>query len=116
MRNKRNWGVSFAISRKKVSLCFASVSLRSEIWGHPIHDSLSVDFLKILGAGDWQEDMLRNGLVFQWKAGPPGPYQDKNNKSALNHLPQLRDTVATWEKAGLVERLSEPSVLCAVIR
>ena len=28
-------GVSFPISRKKGLLCFASVSLRSEIWGHP---------------------------------------------------------------------------------
>ena len=37
---KRNWGVSFAISRKKVSLCFASVSLRSEIWGHPRSDAV----------------------------------------------------------------------------
>ena len=29
-----------------------------------IHDSLSVEFLKILGAGAWQEDMMRDGLVF----------------------------------------------------
>ena len=79
-----------------------------------IHDSLLVEFLKILGAGAWEEDMMRDGLVFLWKAGPPGPYRERNNKSALDHLPQLRDTVATWEKAGFVERLSEP--LCAVIR
>ena len=77
-----------------------------------IHDSLSVDFLKILGAGDWQEDVMRNGLSFQWKSDPPGPYREKNNKSALSHLPQLRDTVATWEKAGFVERLSEPAFCC----
>ena len=55
---------------------------------------------------------MRDGLVFLWKAGPPGPYKEKNNKSALDHLPQLRDTVATWEKAGFVERLSEPALCC----
>ena len=77
-----------------------------------IHDSLSVEFLKILGAGAWQEDMMRDGLVFLWKARPPGPYRERNNKSALDHLPQLRDTVATWEKAGFVERLSEPALCC----
>ena len=77
-----------------------------------IHDSLSVDFLKILGAGAWQEDMLRNGLVFQWKAGPLGPYRERNIKSALDHLPQLQDTVTTWEKAGFVERLLEPAMCC----
>jgi len=52
-----------------------------------IHDDKSIRFLEILGAGEWQSNLLRNGLTLDWDSVPPNSYFEDNNKSALDNLP-----------------------------
>ena len=69
-------------------------------------------FTDVLGAGTWHADILRHGLSFDWIAGPPSSYCEPNNKSALSHLPQLRQTVSEWETGGFIKRLQSPAFCC----
>ena len=57
--------------------------------------------------------MLTNGLTLEWETGSPPSYFEKNNKSALDHLSQLRDTVFGWERDGFVSRLHSPAFCCS---
>ena len=57
-------------------------------------------------------ELLREGLTFDWKTNPPGLYREKNNKSAMVNLPQLRETVTKWEHEGFIERLDSPPLCC----
>lgn len=78
-----------------------------------IHDSESIRFMReIIGAGSWVLTLLEEGLSFDWMAGPPTAYMERNNKSATTNMESLRDTVAGWEKGGFVQRLPEPAFCC----
>ena len=62
--------------------------------GRSIHDDLSILFLTaVVGAGVCHENLLRNGLHFEWVDLAPKAYHEHNNKSAMNHLDQLCTTV-----------------------
>jgi len=81
--------------------------------GRSIHDALSILFLTtVVGAGVWHEDLLRNGLYFEWVDQPPTAYHERNNKSAMDHLDQLRTTVRDWEIGGFIERVSCQPLCC----
>jgi hypothetical protein len=67
---------------------------------------------EVIGAGSWVLDLLREGLSFDWRMNPPSHYREKNNKSGLDNLASLRETVATWEKGGYVRRLNSPATCC----
>jgi hypothetical protein len=79
-----------------------------------IHDPESIAFLcDYLGAGTWHRRLLSEGLVFDWiGSSPPPPYYEPNNKSALDHLPVLRETVATWLSAGFIEQVEQRPHCC----
>jgi hypothetical protein len=74
-----------------------------------IHDAESIRFMKdIIGAGKWQENVLRHGLSLNFKK-EPGKYREKNNMSAVKQMEVLKDKVAEWVKEGHVEKLAEPA-------
>jgi Reverse transcriptase (RNA-dependent DNA polymerase) len=79
-----------------------------------IHDPESIAFLcDYLGAGAWHRRLLSEGLVFDWiGSSPPPPYYEPNNKSALDHLTVLRETVATWLSAGFIEQVEQRPHCC----
>ncbi len=63
---------------------------------------------EIIGAGKWQENVLRNGLSLNFKK-EPRKYREKNNLSAVKQMDVLKDKVAEWVREGHVEKLAEPA-------
>jgi Reverse transcriptase (RNA-dependent DNA polymerase) len=47
-----------------------------------------------------------------YPAPPPTPFFEPNNQSALQHLPQLRETLAAWLRDGFVEELTYRLYCC----
>jgi hypothetical protein len=78
-----------------------------------IHDPRAIDFLcNHLRAGSWHRQLLEKGLLFTWSGPPPPPYHEPNNKSALDNLDKLRETVDAWLIAGFVEPLTNRPYFC----
>jgi hypothetical protein len=66
---------------------------------------------EVIGAGKWQQNVLRNGLSLDLTE-IPSKYRDKNNMSAVRNMSVLRDKVKEWEKDGYVVELKEPAWCC----
>ena len=59
----------------------------------------------------WILDLLENGLSLTFKSLPP-PYFEKNNKSALNNIFELRTIISEWELAGKVIKVKDRPYCC----
>ena len=76
--------------------------------GNSIHDKERIEYFeKVVGAGEWQLEVVKNGLSLDWEREEPGRYREPNNKSAMQHMDIVREKVETWMKAGQVERVDE---------
>jgi hypothetical protein len=72
-----------------------------------IHNESSRRFMEqVVGAGDWQQQIMKEGLRIEFK-DQPGKYTEKNNKSALSKTEVVREKVGEWEALGYVQRLAE---------
>jgi hypothetical protein len=79
---------------------------------HSIHDSESIRFVTdVLKAGNWHANLLYEGLHFEWISQPSMKYSERNNKSALDNISKLRETVESWHEAGFIE-LCDTAPLC----
>ena len=89
-QNKRNLGVSFAISLQKVLLWFASVSLRSEIWGHPTYYlQIRVDSFLFFA----KYETVRNRSLF-WEFHSFREAETKYEKSVSSCFAKQRNNVS----------------------
>lgn len=76
-----------------------------------IHDEEAIRFFRTYIAEDeYVIEILQNGLNFDF-VSPPCTYSEKNNKSALARLPELRDIISLWEKQGKVIRVASESLV-----
>ena len=76
--------------------------------GNSIHHKKSIEYYeKVVGAGEWQLDVVKNGLTLDWKGEAPGKYREVNNKSAVQGMSVIREKVAKWMKDGHVEKVEE---------
>ena len=67
-----------------------------------IHSAQSMAFYKTtLGCTMLDETILRDDLALHFTS-EPGPYFEKNNKSAREHSQKLFDTVKKWRELGFV--------------
>jgi len=78
-----------------------------------IHHPKNILFAEsVLNFPVWHLNLLKNGLSFDWKSGAPPSYCEPNNKSAVQHLPQLRDKVAEWHRDGFIYKVSSRPFCC----
>ena len=50
-------------------------------------------------------ELLRDGLKLDFVKNPPSSYEEENNKSAREHMTDLRETVKKWQNEGAVIEL-----------
>ena len=79
---------------------FSSITGRKSI-----HSSESLKFYNEIGCKDkYVTAILQNGLRLPFIEQVP-PYEEENNKSALENIDFLREKVSQWEKEGYVKRV-----------
>ncbi len=61
-----------------------------------------------LGAGDWHQQILQNGLYPDF-VSRPAQYREENNQSAKRNMDTVREKVGEWQKQGAVIRLASPA-------
>lgn len=78
-----------------------------------IHNSGAVEFTeKVLKAPVWIVNTLRNGLDLVSNNVFPKKYFEKNNKSAVKHMPEMAKKFQDYEKEGKVLRLKSRPNIC----
>ena len=76
-----------------------------------IHHPEAIRFFKRFIADDqYVLDILNNGLDFHF-VHPPSNYSEKNNKSALENLVDLRKIIDLWESQGKLFRVEKESLV-----
>ena len=58
-----------------------------------------------MNVDSWILKILEEGLSLNF-VSQPKPYEEKNNKSALDNLPAVREKVKDWLNSGSVEKVS----------
>ena len=76
--------------------------------GNSIHAAERITyFADVVGAGDWQLKVARQGLELEWEGKAPGRYREPNNKSAVKHMELVKEKVEKWMADGQVEMVDE---------
>ena len=79
---------------------------------YSIHSVQAISFMRdVIGADTKVLSILKQGLILQFEH-LPGPYNESNNKSAVDNIDFVRKKVTDWEAAGYVSRLTGPAYCC----
>lgn len=82
----------------------ADMDLQAEFRSGTIHGEKEVKFWKdVLQASGWVIEVLTQGYVLPFEQFPEKEYDEPNNKSAIQEMEFVRQTVRKWEKEGVVE-------------
>ena len=67
------------------------------------------DFKENIKLEEWVLELMKEGLKLDFSKSPPPTYEEDNNKSAINNMPDLRKIVDKWEgENACVEVDSKP--------
>ena len=58
--------------------------------------------------GEWQHKILQEGFKPEFLC-EPGQYEEKNNRTAREHMQWVKEKVKDWEEKGFVTKLNEPA-------